>query len=115
MVGFFCVLQIQELYNKIVESNDFYKNYGKSFNNFNKVCESFDKLLDNLNDNLNGDDTEINIHQYHGKVWSLENMPLSIRNLIATESLAVGDIVDLEAKIAEIEATLNIIKTRVGL
>lgn len=46
----------------------------------------FDRLetwiRDNLNTNLSGDKTEINIHHYFGGTWDLENMPQSIRQLI---------------------------------
>jgi len=46
----------------------------------------FDRLEDwikhNLDTNLSGDKTEINIHHCFGETWNLENMPQSIRQLI---------------------------------
>ena len=39
------ILQIQEMYNKITELKEFYKNYGNAFDNYNKVCDSFNNLL----------------------------------------------------------------------
>ena len=45
----------------------------------------FDRLenwvANNLNTNLSGDKTEINIHQCWGGIWDLEKMPQSIRQL----------------------------------
>ena len=46
----------------------------------------FDRLenwvRDNLNANLDGDKTEINIHQCWGGIWDIEKMPNNIRELI---------------------------------
>jgi hypothetical protein len=55
----------------------------------------------NLNTNLSGDKTEINIHPYHGKIWNLENMPMGIRELVQTKYSADHIIHRLVANLSE--------------
>jgi hypothetical protein len=45
-------LQIQEIYNKIVECKDFYKSYGTNFDNYEDTCNLFNNLLIKLENNL---------------------------------------------------------------
>jgi hypothetical protein len=46
------IYQIQEIYNKIVDIKNFYKNHGQAYNNYKDVCIGFDNLLNVLESNL---------------------------------------------------------------
>lgn len=45
-------LQIQEIYNKIVECKDFYESYGSSYENYDDICKLFNDLVYNIENNL---------------------------------------------------------------